>query len=178
MATLTYNGTSYTVDHAVKGTDFIHGYDTNAVMIVSFEGITNFSDFTYDGTYMEPEHCLAEGCNDVKYVDGGLKKADGTALSPADIGAAEMSAVVTTTLAVKSWSGSAAPYTYSLTVSGVTATSNQEILPALNITTEQLEAMQAANIQDGGQAANTITLKAYGDVPTIDLPIRVIRRGD
>ena len=68
MATLTFNGESYTVDHAVKGEDFIHGYDANSVMIVSFEGITNFADFDYDGTYMEPEHCLAEGCNVVKYV--------------------------------------------------------------------------------------------------------------
>ena len=30
----------------------------------------------------------------------------------------------------------------------------------------------------GGQAANTIILKAFGDKPTIDLPIRVILRGD
>lgn len=87
MAILTFNGESYTVDHAVKGADFIHGYDADSVMIVAFNGITDFSGFTFDGTYMEPEHCLAEGCNDVKFVDGGLKKADGTTLSPADIGA-------------------------------------------------------------------------------------------
>ena len=127
---------------------------------------------------MEPGHCLAEGCNDVKYVEGVLKKADGTPLSPTDFGAAGTSTVVTATLTAANWSGSAAPYTYALTVSGVTATSNQEILPALDITTEQLEAMQAANIQDGGQAANKITLKAYSDKPTVDLPIRVIKRGD
>ena len=89
MGLLTYYDNSYTVDHAVKGADFIHGYDENAVLIVSFEGIRDFSGFTYDGTYLEPEHCLAEGSNDVKHVDGELKKADGTALSPADFGAAE-----------------------------------------------------------------------------------------
>lgn len=87
MAILTYGGESYTVDHAVKGADFIHGYDAEGIMIVSFEGITDFSSFNYDGTYMEPGHCLAEGCNNVKFVDGGLKKADGTTLSPADYGA-------------------------------------------------------------------------------------------
>lgn len=87
MAVITYLGTEYTVDHAVKGADFIHGYDADSIMIVSFEGISDFSGFSYDGTYMEPEHCLAEGCNDVKYVDGGLKKADGTELVPADYGA-------------------------------------------------------------------------------------------
>ncbi|MBO5122888.1 MAG: hypothetical protein J6B99_06970 [Oscillospiraceae bacterium] len=95
-------------------------------------------------------------------------------LSPADIGAAAVSTIVTATLAANGWSNGA----YILTVSGVTATSNQEILPAVNITAEQLGALQAANIQDGGQTAGNITLKAYGDVPTIDIPIRVIKRGD
>ena len=96
------------------------------------------------------------------------------ALSPADIGAAEKASIITATLAANGW----ADGVYILTVSGVTATSNQEILPAVDITAEQLEALQAANIQDGGQAAGNITLKAYGDVPTIDIPIRVIKRGD
>lgn len=184
MATLSYGGVSYTVNHAVKGADFIHGYDANNALVVSFEGVTNFSGFTYTGTYMAPADCLDEGCNDVKFHGGSLKKADGTTLAPGDYGAqpvgsyAGKSSVVTATLAAANWSGSAAPYTYALTVSGVTATSNQEILPALNITAAQLEALQAANIQDGGQATNTITLKAYGDKPTVNLPIRVVKRGD
>lgn len=88
------------------------------------------------------------------------------------------SETVTATLLAARWTGGAAPYSYTLTVSGVTATSNQEVLPALNITVEQLESLQSANIQDGGQAANSMTLKAYGDKPAIDLPIRVIKRGD
>ena len=90
------------------------------------------------------------------------------------IGAAGKSTVIEATLAASGWADGA----YTLTVNGVTDTSNQEILPAVEITAEQLEALQAANIQDGGQAENTITLKAYGDVPTIDIPIRVIKRGD
>ncbi len=164
MGILTYYDNSYTVDHVVKGADFIHGYDENAVLIVSFEGIKDFSGFTYDGTYLEPEHCLAEGCNDVKYVGGSLVTRDGKAVST----------TVEVVISASGWVDGV----YTLSVDGVTATSNQEILPALGITTEQLEAMQAANIQDGGQADNSITLKAYGDVPAIDLPIRVIRRGD
>ena len=88
------------------------------------------------------------------------------------------SETVTATLLAAGWTGDAAPYSYALMVSGVTATSNQEVLPALNITAEQLKALQSANIQDSGQAANSMTLKAYGDKPTIDLPIRVIKRGD
>lgn len=96
------------------------------------------------------------------------------ALTPADIGAAAKATIVTATLAANGWADGA----YILTVDDVTATSNQEILPAVNITAEQLEALQGANIQDGGQTAGNITLKAYGDVPTIDIPIRIIKRGD
>ena len=93
-------------------------------------------------------------------------------------GKAGKSTTVTATLSAASWTGNAAPYSYSLSVPGVTETSNQEILPAIDITAEQLEALQEANIQDGGQAAGSVTLKAFGDVPTIDIPIRVIVRGD
>ena len=88
------------------------------------------------------------------------------------------SKTVSATLFASNWTGASAPYTYTLPVTGVTATSNQELLPALNITEEQLTALQSANIQDGGQAANSVTLTAFGDKPTINLPIRVIVRGD
>ena len=115
-----------------------------------------------------------------KVTASGLLKGDGaggvtTATKGTDYAGA--SETVTATLLAASWTGDAAPYIYTLTVSDVTATSNQEVLPALNITAEQLEALQGANIQDGGQAANSMTLKAYGYKPTIDLPIRVIKRG-
>ena len=94
-----------------------------------------------------------------------------------DIGAAARSNTTEATLAAASWSGGSAPYTYTLTVNGVTDTSTQEIVFATSINLEQLTAGQNANIQDGGQSANTIVLKAWGEKPTVDLPIRVIMRG-
>lgn len=122
----------------------------------------------------------------------GILKGDGTGnitaaeeaevelveITPELIGAAAKSKVLNVTLPTASWTGDSAPYSYNLSVTGVTATSNQEFLPALGITTEQLEALQGANIQDGGQAEGTVTLKAFGTKPTIDLPIRIILRGD
>lgn len=129
------------------------------------------------GDHKHPADTSKQG----KITASGLLKGDGeggvsSAVKGTDYAGA--SETVTATLLAASWIGDAAPYSYALTVSGVTATSNQEVLPALNITAEQLEALQGANIQDGGQAANSMTLKAYGDKPTIDLPIRVIKRGD
>lgn len=102
----------------------------------------------------------------------------GDALSPADIGAAEKSLATTATILAESWTGSSAPFSYTLSVAGVTTTSVQEILPSLTITAAELESLQAANVQDGGQTAGQITLKAFGDKPTIDLPVRIVLRGD
>lgn len=133
-------------------------------------------------TYARGDHKHpADTSKQAKITASGLLKGDGNggvtaAIKGTDYAGA--SETVTATLLAANWTGDAAPYSYTLTVSGVTATSNQEVLPALNITVEQLEALQSANIQDGGQAANTMTLKAYGDKPTINLPIRIILRGD
>lgn len=85
---------------------------------------------------------------------------------------------ITATLLASGWMGENAPYIYNLSVEGVTDTSNQELLPALDITTAQLTALQAANIQDNEQYEGTVSLKAFGTKPTIDLPIRIILRGD
>lgn len=87
------------------------------------------------------------------------------------------SETVMTTLMAKGWIGEEVPYKYNLSLDGVTATSNQDILPPLDVTIEQLDALQGANIQDGGQTKGVITLFAFGTKPEIDLPIRVILRG-
>lgn len=133
-------------------------------------------------TYARGDHRHpADTSRQAKITASGLLKGNGNGGITAAVKGTDYagtSETVTATLLAASWTGDAAPYSYTLTVSGVTATSNQEVLPALNITAEQLEALQGANIQDGGQAANSMTLKAYGDKPTIDLPIRVIKRGD
>ena len=81
------------------------------------------------------------------------------------------------TLASASWTGTAAPYTYTISNSAITATSNQELTPATDITADQLTALQNANIIDGGQAAGSMTLKAFGEKPSVDIPVRIIVKG-
>lgn len=164
MATLTYLGESYEVDHATKGADFIHAFDKNGYPVVSFDGITDFSGFTYSAAYMAPENCAADGCNDILFVGGKLQTKDGRSVAK----------TVEATLAAGSWRGN----TYRLSLSGITATSNQDILPGVGITTAQLEALQGANLVDNGQGSGYTDLLAHGDVPAIDIPIRVVLRGD
>lgn len=67
--------------------------------------------------------------------------------------------------------------TYTITNELITSTSNQEIIPAIGITADQLKALQKAMIVDGGQSAGSLTLKAMGNVPPIDIPVRIIYRG-
>lgn len=83
------------------------------------------------------------------------------------------STTVNMTLYAETWRDG----TYTITNELITPTSNQEIIPAANITLAQINAMQMAILIDGGQTAGSITLKALGTVPTIDIPIRVIYRG-
>lgn len=84
------------------------------------------------------------------------------------------STVKTFTLSASSWSDGQ----YTISDSLVTASSNQEVIPALNITADEMSALSSAIIVDGGQSAGKMILKALGDIPTIDVPIRVIFRGD
>lgn len=134
-----------------------------------------------------------------KITTNGILKGDGTGavaaaeetevelvdITPDTIGAASKEYVdsvatgttLSVTLASASWTGDAAPYTYTISNTAITATSTQELSPATNITADQLTALQAANIIDGGQAAGSMTLKAFGEKPSVDIPVRIIVKG-
>lgn len=91
---------------------------------------------------------------------------------------ANKSNVTDATLLANNWVETEVPYTNTITVSGVTASNNVEIVTPSNITAEQVEAFQSALILNGTQTVDSITLNAWGEVPTIDLPITIIVRGD
>ena len=88
------------------------------------------------------------------------------------------------TLAAASWNNPTAGL-YTIATANLAILSNVadantpvEFQPAVGITTAQIQALQAANVQEYSQAAGTIVLKAHGTVPTIDIPIRINVRGD
>ena len=82
------------------------------------------------------------------------------------------------TLASGTWAGTSAPFTYTLSVTGVTTTNVVEVIPQSNLTVDQQKAMADAMIATGTQSAGSIVLRAFGKKPTINLPITVIVRGD
>ena len=80
------------------------------------------------------------------------------------------------TLPAAGWNSST--HLINVSVSGVTASSNQEILPLLATSSPNIQnnaALAAANIQDYGQAEGSITLYAV-NVPSTDLKVRIIVR--
>lgn len=81
-------------------------------------------------------------------------------------------------LAASNWTGAVAPYSYVLELAEATETNHMEFLPPSNITVAQHESMIEADIIGGIQSIGSITLLAYGDKPTIDLPIVALIRGD
>ena len=55
MPTLTYLEESFDCATAIKGEDYIHLLDENGILIVSFEGVADFTHFTLvNGEYTTP----------------------------------------------------------------------------------------------------------------------------
>ena len=77
---------------------------------------------------------------------------------------------ITATLTAAGWADNA----QTLTVSGVTATSNGLLRIAQTATTEQFTAWGAALPRITAQAADSITVTIAGTVPTVDIPVEVI----
>ena len=84
------------------------------------------------------------------------------------------SSSIVETLYSTGWSNNI--YTYSS--SDITTSTIIELYPAPTITNEQFEALQSANIIGGTQTTGSIELKAMGDVPTIDIPVVLVKRKD
>ena len=82
------------------------------------------------------------------------------------------------TLTSATWVGSTAPYTYTLSLTGVTTTNIIEVIPQSTITTTQEDALALARISNGTQTTDSIVLQAFGTKPTIDIPLTFIIRGD
>ena len=134
-----------------------------------------FTDTTYK-PYENGEAGLIKLYGDFgNNTDGAMTQA---AINNVSSTMADQSVNVNETLLASNWSGTSIPYSYELELDGVTETSNQEIMPANNITDEQLYYMQGANLQDGGQSIGKIILNAFAVKPPIDIPIKIIMRKD
>jgi len=77
----------------------------------------------------------------------------------------------TVTLAASGWSGSAAPYTYTISNANITATNDIKIATSATSSVAENNEFAAAMIANGAQSAGSMTLRAKRTKPTIDLPV-------
>ena len=89
---------------------------------------------------------------------------------------ANLSVAINAVLLVSAWSENA-PYSQTISVDGLAAEQNGIITIGQNITTEQLEDVVAADMRITDQADGSLTVTAYGDKPTRDIPVTIILLG-
>ncbi len=89
---------------------------------------------------------------------------------------ANLSVAFNAVFLMSAWSDDS-PYVQTISVDGLAAEQNGIITIGQNITTEQFEDVVAAEIRITDQADGTLTVTAYGDKPTRDIPVTIILLG-
>lgn len=102
--------------------------------------------------------------------DALVEKADASQLATK----ADASQATTVTVATSAWTGSAAPYTATVSTSLVTASNNIIVGCGGEMTEGQQTAVVEAMIVCTGQADGSITLSAFGEKPTVAIPVNIL----
>ena len=89
---------------------------------------------------------------------------------------ANLSVAISAVLSMSEWSENA-PYSQTISVDGLTEEQNGIITIGQNITTEQIEDAVDADMRISSQADGSLTVTAYGDKPTRDIPVTIILLG-
>lgn len=159
-ATSTDGGVVYRANHA---DDVVKLRTARTINGTSFNGTANITTVKW-GT----ARAIKIG-NASKNIDGS----ENVTFSLAEIGVGGSSKNISCTATVSKWTGTAAPFTQVITVSGVSTNAN--ILVGLGKSTLAQEEMAGkCIIRCTAQGENQITLSALKKKPTIDLPINVL----
>lgn len=128
---------------------------------------TKFNDYT-TSTDKKIENLNTTINNKIKEIDETMKTV------------VTKSKKISTNLPASGWVGDDRnpPFSITISVSGVTATNNVEVLLPGTASLEQVEAWCDAGIVHGTQTNGSITLKGYNWKPEIDIPVEVIIRTD
>lgn len=81
--------------------------------------------------------------------------------------------VIAAALTAVGWTGTTPPYTQTVAVGAVAIESGGSVYVAESATDEQYTAALGAQLRKTAQADGSITVKAYGDKPSVDIPITV-----
>ena len=91
------------------------------------------------------------------------------------VGASQKPVILTGTLTAEGWSGSAAPYTQTLTITGIPASQDAAVFVSIGVSApaEAIEAWGGGMVMATAHGANSLTFSAKGEKPGTDLPIQV-----
>lgn len=125
---------------------------------------------------------VKEGTNDAIGVATaskvGLVKPDGKTIDIDQNGIIKVKGFsVTKTLKSADWSGDTSPFSQTILVDSVNADSYVELTVPSNISLGEVESYQSACIISGTVNNGSITVNAYGEKPSINLPLLIIVRG-
>lgn len=87
---------------------------------------------------------------------------------------ADKSVPVYTELSASAWTGTEAPFTQEISVSGLTAEQNGNIAITHSASTEQREAARKAVLSVAGQEAGKLVIVADGKRPETNIPVCII----
>lgn len=87
---------------------------------------------------------------------------------------AQKSSFIDAKLTVSGWSGSSAPFSQVLAISGLHSDSNGSITISSGATEDERAAARSAILSVSQQAEGSITILADGDKPEIELPVTVL----
>ena len=87
---------------------------------------------------------------------------------------AKESQSATITVAASDWTGDEAPYAATVSTSLATADNNLIVGAGGTLTAEEQAAMAAAMIVCTAQADGSVTLSAFGTLPSVDLPVNIL----
>ena len=89
------------------------------------------------------------------------------------VGASQKPVILTGILTAEGWSGSAAPYTQTLTITGIPASQAAAVIVSIapTATADQVKACGKSMVLATAHAQDSITVSAFGNIPSVDIPI-------
>ena len=79
-------------------------------------------------------------------------------------------------MSARSWLGSSTPYSYTISDSNITTTNILDLI--INANTQALvDALSSYQITGYSQSAGKVTIYAWGEKPSVDLPATLVARG-
>lgn len=132
---------------------------------------------TYRSVTVDTNGHVTAGSNPTQAITDGGTGATTAAQARTNLGAAAASVSVTSTLTTAGWVGSAAPYTQELSVTGATASNNIVFDMGVGVSATQLQSGIDGMLKATSQSAGKVTITAFGDKPTVDIPVQFLILG-